>query len=196
MEPRTATPDDADLIARICAAGFHDDPVMRWIFPDDATRLGHLTFLFRGLAVDMEGDRGTVHLLDDATVALWRDPDFEHGRTAADRADADADGPPFGDEELARLGILGTTMVEHHPHEPHWYLNVVSTLPDRQGRGLGRAVLEPVLARCDAEGIRAYLESTNPRNRSLYHRLGFVDAGEIILPGGPPLMAMWRDPLT
>lgn len=84
-------------------------------------------------------------------------------------------------------------MHEAHPEEPHWYLNVVSTLPAHQGRGLGAAVLEPVLERADAEGVACYLESTNPRNRTLYYRKGFLDMGEIHLDGGPTLLQMWRD---
>ena len=86
---------------------------------------------------------------------------------------------------MERLGVLGATMTANHPHEPHWYLNVVSTMPANQGQGLGTAVLQPVLARCDADGTRAYLESTNPRNHTLYHRHGFVDAGEIRRRGRP-----------
>jgi GNAT superfamily N-acetyltransferase len=193
---RPATLDDADRIAQIAAAGFYDDPVMRWAFPDDAVRLDRLRILFGGLARDTLPDRGIVHVTGGACVALWREPTFEHGRTAADRVEAAADdGPsPFGPEEMERLGALGGTMMANHPHEPHWYLNVVSTLPAHQGQGLGSAVLQPVLARCDAEGTRAYLESTNPRNHTLYHRHGFVDAAEIRVEGGPSLTAMWRDP--
>ena len=193
---RSATLDDADRIAQIAAAGFYDDPVMSWLFPDGDVRLDRLRILFGGLARDMLPDRGIVHLTGDACVALWRDPSFEHGRSAADRVQEAADeGPsPFATDEMERLGVLGATMTANHPHEPHWYLNVVSTVPANQGQGLGTAVLQPVLARCDADGSRAYLESTNPRNHTLYHRHGFVDAGEIRVEGGPSLTAMWRDP--
>ncbi|MEQ1787479.1 MAG: GNAT family N-acetyltransferase [Acidimicrobiales bacterium] len=193
---RPATLDDAALVARIAASGFYDDPVMRWVFPDDAVRLDRLRFLFSGLVDDLLPDRGVVHLGEGAAAALWRDPTFEHGRTAADRAgEATADQlMPFTPDELDRLIVLGGTMAASHPHEPHWYLNVVSTVPEHQGRGLGSAVLQPVLDRCDADGARAYLESTNPRNHTLYHRHGFVDAGELQLEGGPAMMAMWRDP--
>lgn len=194
---RPATLDEVDLLARIAAAGFYDDPVMSWAFPDDDVRLSRLTFMFSGLVRDMLPDRGVVHLAGDSSAAFWRDPTFEHGRTAADRAEA-ADGPPhpFTSDELERLGVLGATMSASHPHEPHWYLNVVSTLPAQQGQGLGTAVLQPVLERCDGDGVRAYLESTNPRNHTLYHRHGFVDAGEIKLDGGPSLTPMWREPVS
>ena len=194
---RPATLADVDRISRIAAAGFFDDPVMGWLFPDDGVRIERLRVLFGGLVRDTLPDRGTIHLADDACAAIWRDPSFEHGRMAADRVQdevADDDPMPFTDDELARLTVLGAAMAASHPHDPHWYLNVVSTLPPRQGQGLGTAVLQPVLERCDAEGARAYLESTNPRNHTLYHRHGFVDAGEITIDGGPSLTPMWRDP--
>ena len=102
---------------------------------------------------------------------------------------------PFSDEEVERLIILGGVMAEGHPHEPHWYLNVVSTLPLTAGPG-------PRLRRsssrswpsADADGWPCYLESSNPRNVSLYLRHGFVETGELPLPDGPSLIQMWRDP--
>lgn len=199
---RPATLDDVDLLASIAARGFYADPVLSWVLPDDARRLDQLTFMFTGMVHDMLPDRGTVHLAGDACAAFWRTPDFEHGRMAADRVadalegsdDTPQEPAPFDADELERLGILGEVMRDHHPHEPHWYLNVVSTLPGRQGRGLGAAALQPVLQRCDEDGARAYLESTNPRNRTLYLRHGFVEADEIHLPDGPTLLQMWRDP--
>ena len=199
-EPRLATPADVDLLGRIAAEGFYDDPVMRWLLPDDDRRLAQLTVMFRGLAEDTVPDRGVVHLLADASAAFWRDPTFEHGRMAADRVEdagqaGSADEPgPFSPEEMGRLEILGDAMREAHPHEPHWYLNVVATRPAAQSRGLGAAVLRPVLERADAEGVPCYLESTNPRNRSLYYRCGFEDLGDIDLDGGPTMLQMWRHP--
>jgi hypothetical protein len=34
--------------------------------------------------------------------------------------------------------------------------------------------MAPVLARCDREGMRAYLDATSQRNRRLYERHGFA----------------------
>ena len=196
VDVRPATLDDVDRLGHIAAAGFYDDPVMTWVCPDDAVRLDRLIFVFTGLARDTLPGRGVVHLARDACVAFWRDPSFEHGRTARDRvADSEDDAAsPFAADELERLAILGAAMMANHPHEPHWYLNVVSTMPQHQGEGLGAAVLRPVLERCDADGVRAYLESSNPRNLPFYRRHGFVDAGEISLEGGPALTKMWREP--
>ena len=86
-------------------------------------------------------------------------------------------------------------MTEGHPHERHWYLNVVSTLPSRQGQGLGSAVLEPVLDDADDNGWPCYLESSNPGNNHRYARLGFATVGEFHPPGSEslPVTTMWRE---
>jgi ribosomal protein S18 acetylase RimI-like enzyme len=200
--PRLATLDDVALIGTICAGGFYDDPVLSWACPDPATRLDRLGFLFRRLAAAtvMDAD-SAAWIVDDACVALWRGPGFDHHPDPSDEPDlpepaATADDNPLDDVNRERLRILGESTGQHHPRESHWYLNVISTLPEHQGRGLGVAVLDPVLVQCDSDGTRAYLESTNPRNRTLYRRSGFVDGDEIQLPDGPTMLAMWRDPMV
>src|SRR5690606_14518947 len=105
------------------------------------------------------------------------------------------DDPLWTPAEAARFDDLSAGQAEVHPHEPHWYLHVVSTLPAHQGRGLGATVLAPVLEGADATGAACYLESTNPRNRTLYRRLGFEDLAPVPY-GGPDMLAMWRPPRT
>lgn len=67
--------------------------------------------------------------------------------------------------------------------------------PAAQGHGLGGALLASRLERCDAEGLPAYLESSNPVNVPLYERFGFTVTHEPAMPGScPPIHLMWRDP--
>jgi GNAT superfamily N-acetyltransferase len=189
---------ESALIRRISAAGFYADPVMSWTMPDDATRLHLLEFAFGGLVRDYLPSRGVVQVLDDASVTFWRTPSFDYNapndRGAGDNGDGGGE-HPFPDDVVERFAILDSVMHAAHPHDAaHWYLNVIATLPDRQGQGLGARILEPVLTRCDRDGVGAYLESSNPRNMTLYRRMGFVQTGELPLPDGPSLYPMWRDP--
>jgi GNAT superfamily N-acetyltransferase len=85
-------------------------------------------------------------------------------------------------------------MADVHPAEPHAYLFLIGTRPDRQGAGLGSALLRHVLERCDREGTPAYLEATTAGSRRLYLRHGLAEVGVIQLPDGPPMWRMWRDP--
>ena len=50
------------------------------------------------------------------------------------------------------------------------------------------------VARCDREGALAYLESSNPRNISLYLRHGFEVIGEIRVGAAPLVTPMLRRP--
>ena len=189
---REASLDDLDLVARICAEGFAADPLMQWIFSDPSTRADGLKLAFAGLARSYFAPNSVVHIVSDACVTLWRGPGYED-QPPGDESDASS----FPPDVLERFRILGELMAIAHPHDrAHWYLNVIATLPDRQGQGLGAQALAPILARCDADGIPAYLESSNPRNMTLYRRHGFDDAGRptIDLPDGPSLYPMWRDP--
>jgi GNAT superfamily N-acetyltransferase len=64
-----------------------------------------------------------------------------------------------------------------------------------QGRGFGAALLRPILERCDAEQVPAYLEASTPRNRALYERHGFKVVEECrYASDGPPMWRMWREP--
>ena len=85
---------------------------------------------------------------------------------------------------------------ENHPREePHYYLSLLGTHPDHRGQGKGMRLLAANLAEIDAEGMPAYLESSNRANDHRYERLGFVQIGEFAAPGGQPTVAcMWRDP--
>lgn len=196
---RTAADADADAIAALLGRAFDDDPVWRWLLPDDASRVRRLTGLFGVLL-------RRVHLRHGATEATGRDGGTEaaalwdppgHWRVPVRLQAAQA---------LPLLRILGTrvpitlrTLGEierHHPREPHWYLAVLGTDPPAQGGGLGGALLRSRLDRCDAEGLPAYLESSKERNVPYYERFGFRVTRELALPGRgcPPVWLMWREP--
>jgi GNAT superfamily N-acetyltransferase len=86
------------------------------------------------------------------------------------------------------MGQLAT----YHPSEPHWYLPMIGVDPTRHGQGYGAALMTYALERCDRAHAPAYLESTNPRNTSLYLRHGFRALGRVQVGGSPPLTPMLR----
>jgi GNAT superfamily N-acetyltransferase len=77
--------------------------------------------------------------------------------------------------------------------EPHYYLTLLGTHPDRRGHGIGMRLLAHNLALIDSEHMPAYLESTNPANDERYKGVGFEPIGEFSHPGGGPIVtSMWR----
>jgi ribosomal protein S18 acetylase RimI-like enzyme len=85
-------------------------------------------------------------------------------------------------------------MRHHHPSEPHWYLPLIGVDPFHQGKGLGHALMQHALVACDRDKKAAFLESTNPRNVTLYERHGFEMLGTIQVGTSPTLFPMLRKP--
>ena len=72
---------------------------------------------------------------------------------------------------------------------------MLGTEPASQGKGIGSALMQPILDRCDSEGLPAYLESSKDTNIPFYSRHGFEVTGEIkIGKDGPMVWPMWRTP--
>jgi GNAT superfamily N-acetyltransferase len=195
---RTATRADREPIASVLSVAFQEDPAFRWVIPD-AERRRRVLPAFFGLFFDAfarHGENrvapGLPQISGVAGAALWAPP-----------------GPPIADEDVeafsaglaalagvdaGRLSEIDRLLAEQHPEEPCWYLQFAGVDPAFQGRGIGSALMAPVLQHCDDVGLPAYLDATSPRNRRLYERHGFEVVGEIQLPGGPPLWSMWREP--
>jgi GNAT superfamily N-acetyltransferase len=99
----------------------------------------------------------------------------------------------------ARQRILALRLLQEvdkrHPHEPHWYLSLLATDPSIQGRGMGTALLRPVLARCDEDGMPAYLETQKRDNVTWYARAGFAVAEVVEVAGAPPVWCLRREPV-
>jgi ribosomal protein S18 acetylase RimI-like enzyme len=193
---RKATSTDAPALARVLAEAFLDDPAGKWFVPREQTRLAELERFFRIVSVERAAlPHGEVLTTPGVSgTALWMPPgSMEAGKLEELIFLAHVARAARGNTRRVLRGL--TAMDAVHPHEPHWYLPLLGVSPARQGQGIGSALLRPVLERCDADGMPAYLEATSPRNRELYERHGFEVREVTHLPDdGPPLWCMWREP--
>ena len=185
-------------MARVAAAlgrAFHDDPVMSWLLPRESMRAERAARWF-GLQMERFVLRhGECYTTEEvAGAALWTPP----GAWRVGLLDQAKVLPQLIGIFGARLpaGFRAFNFIErHHPDLPHFYLAVLGTEPEHQGRGIGSSLMQPVLERCDREGVPAYLESSKERNVPYYGRHGFEVKRELRLPGnGPPVWLMWREP--
>lgn len=173
-------------IGQVLARAFHDDPVVEWLLPGGKG----VQLLFVTLTLHSH-DIAEIAREGDAIVgaALWDPPGHV--------PDEDGGIPGFVEAMGERVSYgmtLETTFAEHRPAAPHWYLAQIGTEPTLQGTGIGGALLRSGLARCDADGLPVYLESSKESNVPIYERYGFVVTGEIRLPDGPTVWGMWREP--
>ena len=193
MSVRTASAADLRPVSLVLARAFRDDPVHRWILPSELDWALSSSGFFTMVMQSALRDAGAFTTAAFEGAALWFAP---YPKPAPWRARL---------AMLARwflaLGRRGTQvgrelarMEEQHPPQPHWYLAVLGTDPRHQSRGVGSALLAPVLARCDAERTPAYLESSKRENIPFYERHGFRTQGEIAFRGGPTIWRMLREP--
>lgn len=188
-----ATAAQARLVAETLAAAFLEDPVIGWAW-HDAERRREILAEFFELMVTVSLAHDEAYTTDDlAGAALWLPPIAL--RPSDEEAAAFAAAIERVTHEFsARVLQLFAILDDCHPHEPHYYLPIIGTRPEYQGRGIGSGLLTPVLERCDRERLPAYLEATTERNARLYLRHGFEVRREIPLPHGPSLWGMWRLP--
>jgi len=185
-------------IASTVARAFADDPIWQWIIGVDRTlELDEAMPLARVLVADTSPIDETHGLRHHDAVALWRAP-IGH-KTESMQSDKQERSDPhyqalaaqIGDR-MAQVGELSAALTAARPVEPHWYLAILATAPERQGQGLGAHVVGAMLDRCDQIGVPTYLESSNPRNHAFYARLGYQPVHEVTAAGCPPATGFVR----
>jgi GNAT superfamily N-acetyltransferase len=192
---RRAAGEDVARMARTLALAFRDDPVWNWVLRGDPRRLTRLErgfeLFLRRVWMEQEQTYTTASV---AGVAVWEQPGQWKAGVGRQLALLPAMLRAAG-RHLPRVLRASAALEARHPRELHYYLPFLGVDPEWQGRGLGSALLAPVLERCDSEGMPAFLEASTPRNRALYERQGFAVSEEFKLGRTAPMQwRMWREP--
>jgi len=196
MTVRKTTEADVAALSHTLARAFYDDPVISWMIPDDEKRLRLGPFGFGTWLQKIYMPKAEVYTDETRKVgALWAPPGKWRMSIGLQARLAPRMFRLFGVRRMPQILKGLATLDKAHPDEqPHYYLGILGTDPDHQGKGLGGAAMQPVLECCDTEGLGAYLESSKEQNVPFYRRHGFEVTGEVHMPDGPPLWPMWRDP--
>jgi ribosomal protein S18 acetylase RimI-like enzyme len=197
VDVRKATAAEVSTLTRTLGRAFQDDPAFAWAMPNAQRRARFLPRYFELELARTYLPKGEVYLTEDGTAAaLWAPPDKWQTPMLATLPFLPVMIRACRTNLPVALTMLASMETRHKKQtEPHYYLPYIGTDPDHQGKGLGAALLMDMVRRCDEEGVPAYLESTAPRNQSLYQRHGFQVLEELHWPkGGPPWWPMWREP--
>jgi ribosomal protein S18 acetylase RimI-like enzyme len=192
---RKATTAEIPAVAVALAQAFHEDPVFTWVLSADPKRARMLRrgfeLFLRKVWMEHEETYTTAGV---AGAAVWEPPDQWKLSPGRQLRLAPAMVAVFR-RRLPRVLSALAALEASHPTGPHYYLPFVGVAPRWQGRGLGGALLAPILQRCDTERVPAFLEASTPRNRALYERHGFEVMEEFRLGrSAPPQWRMWREP--
>ncbi len=195
---RSAQMAEVDALAATLANAFGDDPMFRWVTGAEPAESieSKLQVLFGALAKQqLRRDDHLVFTSEDGFgVAVWMHPNQWKMPPLTTLRVLPAMVRSLGTRFPRMLGAF-SAIEKVHPEAEHYFLEALGTARQMQGKGLGSALIRPMLERCDAEGMPAYLESSNPQNIPFYARHGFQPTGEIVVgKNAPTVTAMWRDP--
>jgi GNAT superfamily N-acetyltransferase len=194
MNVRNAVPEDRERVVDVLTRAFRGDAIVRYLFQNDTTYPDRAA-LFFGHYFDVRIAGGEVFVYGDdvAGAALWNPPggnrlgrefvEDHWNRTVVAAADH---------EEIERYEAFSAVLAAMTPSEPHWYLGLLGTDPERQRGGVARALLLPMLARAHREGVPVFLETGMPGNLQVYARFGFEPIAETTVPEGPKVWGMLR----
>ncbi|WP_448639820.1 N-acetyltransferase [Geodermatophilus sp. URMC 63] len=152
---RPAEPRDVPRIAATLTVAFAESRWVRWALPDDG-RTQRLTRL-----AELDGHRGvatgTTWVSEDVdAVASWDAPAGAATPVPADvRAALEREVPRLHADRADAVARTEAELAAALPGGPHWRLRALATRPRSRRRGLGGAVLEPVLRRCDEDRVPA-----------------------------------------
>ena len=179
--------DEAGAIDALILA-FSTDPMARWSLPDPPRYLAAFPSIARAFGGNAFA-RGTSYIADGFTgTALWLPPGVGPDEETLLRILNENAGNDIKED----MPKIFEQMQKFHPTEPHWYLPMIGVDPAHQGAGIGSALMTEALKVVDRDGLIAYLESSNPKNVSLYERHGFEVIGEIQSGNSPVVRPMLR----
>ena len=124
---------DVRSLALVLGRAFFDDPVMRWMLPDDVRRASALPRVFGAMTRHHFLAGGSVEIASGGgalgAAALW-DPPGRWKQTAREELRMMPSFLLAIGRYVRRGQSIAELMKRNHPEEPHWYLGVTGSRLD------------------------------------------------------------------
>ena len=191
---RRVSAAERDTLVSVLVRAFDADPVANYLLRQDAKRARAFELAFGTLVDHLILPEGEAYLAGDADgVALWCPPDRWEVGLGRTLPMVPSLARAVGLSRALKMARAMAVVQDRHPKEPHWYLFAIGVDPERQGRGIGGALLAHLLEREDVRAAPAYLEASTEGSSRLYERYGFQTTEVLHMAhDAPPLWLMWR----
>jgi ribosomal protein S18 acetylase RimI-like enzyme len=187
---KTLTAAEEEAAINVVVLAFSGDPAARWLYPESHQYIVNFPSFVRAFGGKAFG-QGSAYAIDGCSgAALWLPPDVHPDEETL----VGLIQRTVSDERQEEIFPVLEQMGSYHPSEPHWYLPLIGVDPVLHGKGYGSALMEHALIQCDRDKKLAYLESSNPKNMTLYKRHGFELLGTIQVGTSPHIFSMLRKP--
>jgi len=176
---RSASRIDIPALAALLGKSLANDPLLRWIFPDESRRRNGVGRYF-GRLLKPRIRNGVVSTIDCKSVAVWTPPNLPL-QTLVERYRESFYMRYTHGRRVHRVRDCLQRMAKRHPPFPHWYLLALATDDACRGQGLAGRLLEEMLHRCDRKSEKIALETSKESNLAFYEKFGFVVTDELLI---------------
>ncbi|KAL2835974.1 hypothetical protein BJY01DRAFT_63060 [Aspergillus pseudoustus] len=206
VEIQPTVPNDGAQLADIFLESFADEFNQR-LFPPTADVRSFWTKQFNKTIEEIKAGRPTstkislvkIKQLNSeskpviAAFAKWKLYNMTNFREEPEEAGDKAIWPASSDAPLCDrfFGTLDKERQIATDGQTHYYLDMLGTRPEFNGRGLGSKLLNWGLAKADEENVMVFLVST-PQGKRLYERYGFQTVREYEAVPGYIMTSMLR----
>ena len=186
-EIKTYSKEERQIAVNILLLAFSSDPFQRYLMPDSSIFLKNSAIWFDNAANQSISLKALLGTTNYSGVALWFPPnhiiEFEALKETFNEL------PENSQKDIFQYF---REFEESRPKDA-WYLEYLGVDPSKHSLGLGSKLLKDSLVKIDDLHQSAYLESSNPRNMTLYERHGFETVTKIQFGEGPPMHTMYRE---
>ena len=186
---RAATLDDVPDLARVLSRSLHDDPLFRWLFPDNENRMAKVRRFFAlttGYGYVPGGDTRLTAIAESEdsvpvprAVALWAPPTSNPEGPLVSLRTWPHWGSLLGRGRVAAFVRIFAEWKMAAPQEPHLYLAGLGVDPSAAGAGVGGGLLSAGLDEADSQGLPVFTQTLNDKSIGFYERFGFRVVHEI-----------------
>lgn len=168
---------DTGWASKVLEKAFYTDPMLNFIYGKTINEPGKLNSFFRA-TFRYAALFGECYSTPDGDGILMMLPPDQTNMTIGKmfKAGMLAGFFKMGWASLSRsMALMDFVEKQHKAATPfdHYYIMTMGVLPDRQGKGVGRKLMEKALEIVDTNNMPCFLETQSKKNVPIYQRFGF-----------------------
>lgn len=194
------TKDEITLAAESLSRAFENDPMLRWLIPEDDHYQQAAAPLFETWVKYTVLYGKAFRTENFESIALRKKPgDLKLSFWRVLRSGMIKTPKILGKEAFNRLMWMDNALVEQKKKNmgdrPYWYCWILGTDPQFQKQGFGSAVMQHTFDLAKQDGLPCYLETVNPASKTVHEKKGYQLLSQIPLQGsGHELFMMLKKP--
>lgn len=175
---RRANIDERDVVVKLLAASFNANPAVNDTIIPDKHRDRRLIFLME-YVFDTGFARDGVFVTEDSLGAVVMYDPVSHPTKFSDTLrQLKLVHKSIGWSRMKYASSKDKKMNSYRPTTSHYYLQMIGTSPEAQGKGLGSKMIAFIQDLAKKESKSIYLETSVVKNVEMYKKKGFLVHGD------------------